>query len=160
MKITIDIDWAPDWAIARCYEMCRDAGLPCTFFATHESDILADLRAAGPTVEIGIHPNLIGRSNTPLDYRHALDEAMGVVPEAVSMRTHSLVQSTPFFHLLLSHYPVETDVSLLLPFQEGLRPAALHLGMGDRFLTRLPYWFEDDIVATWPGWRWEPPKRS
>jgi hypothetical protein len=57
--------------------------------------------------------------------------------------------------LVADRYPaIETDVSLLLPFHRNLEPTDLYMGASRRRLTRLPYSWEDDIAATWPGWRW------
>lgn len=151
--ITFDMDWAPDWAIAECADLCRRAGVPATFFVTHGCDVLADLRRSG-RVELGIHPNFLPGSDQGVDARQVLETCMATVPEARAMRSHSLVQSSPLLASVLRHTPVTVDVSLLLPFHAGLRPTKLFLGEA-RPLVRLPYVWEDDVAALWPDWDWE-----
>lgn len=153
--VTFDLDWAPDWAIADCAALCREAGIPMTFFVTHQCDILDDFRKAGPTVELGIHPNFLPGSDHGLEPVAALTHCMNIVPEATSMRTHALVQSTPILTAAAEHTPITVDVSLLLPFHPGLQPTSLYLGHPPRRITRLPYLWEDDIAAAWPGWNWQ-----
>ena len=79
------------------------------------------------------------------------------------MRTHGLVQSTALFELIADDYPqIATDVSLFLPFHLDLRPTRLFLGRSKRELLRLPYCWEDDVFAEWPGrdWRVQPERTA
>jgi hypothetical protein len=41
--ITFDIDWAPDFMIAECMDICARAGVPASFYATHPSPLLAEI---------------------------------------------------------------------------------------------------------------------
>lgn len=154
--VTFDIDWAPDWAIALCHELCRSAGVPATFYATHKCDALDDLWA-DPTVEVGIHPNFLVGSSHGEDTLSVLDYCLRLVPDAASMRTHGLHQSTLTFSAVMDHCPsIIADASLFLPGHPGLQATLLHLGRS-RPLVRLPYWWEDDIAACTPGCDWTPP---
>jgi hypothetical protein len=154
IAVTFDVDWAPDWAIDECRSLCEQYGRPATFFVTHESDLLRSL-VADKTVEVGLHPNFLPKSTHGSETRSVLDHCLKLVPDARCMRTHSLVQSSPIFATILEHYPqIETDVSLFLPLHPGLQPIDLYLN-GKR-LTRLPYFWEDDVFAEWPNWEWEP----
>ncbi|OAN55082.1 hypothetical protein [Magnetospirillum moscoviense] len=155
--ITFDIDWAPDWCIAHCAQMCRKAQVPATFFATHAADALDDLRR-DPLFEIGIHPNFLAGSShgaTPAD---VVEHCLTFVPEARAMRTHALVQSSPLLALVCDRAPtITTDVSVLLPDHPGLRPTDTWLGTPPRRLTRLPYLWEDALYADWPDRDWARP---
>jgi hypothetical protein len=151
--ITFDIDWAPDWAIALCRDLCREAGVPATFFATHPSDILIELQA-DPLFEIGIHPNFLPGSSHGCSTEDVMAHVLALAPAARSMRTHALHQSTRIFAGILREFPqIAVDVSLFLPDHPGLDGTILHLG-ADRPLMRLPYWWEDDVAALTPGWEW------
>jgi len=155
VAITFDIDWAPDWCVALCARLCAEAGAPATFFATHASPALDDLRR-DRRFEIGIHPNFLAGSSHGTTLRAVLDHCLNFAPGASAMRTHGLFQSSELFALVCDHYPgIETDVSLLLPFHRNLVPTDLYLGTSGRRLTRLPYGWEDDVAANWPGWRWD-----
>ena len=157
--ITFDIDWAPDWAIDLCAGLCRRAGVPATFFATHPSPVLADLRQEAGRFEIGIHPNMLPGSDHGQSPEAVLDHCLEIVPEAVSMRTHGLYQSTPFLAAVCNHTSIEADLSILLPFHPNLQATAMHYGSHGRCLVRLPYFWEDDLIAGWPGWDWSRPLR-
>ncbi len=154
--VTFDIDWAPDWAVALCAEMCRKAGAPATFFVTHRQDVLADLDRR-PDVELGLHPNFLPGSSHGDTADRVLDHLLGIVPQARSMRSHALVQSSPILLHVCRSTPIENDVSIFLPFCPGLRPTRMVFEAGGRWLTRLPYWWEDDVAACWPGWTWDAP---
>jgi hypothetical protein len=151
--ITFDVDWAPDWAIALCRDLCRSARVPATFFCTHSCDILEDLRKDSQ-FEVGIHPNFLTGSSHGSSPSQVMEHVLSLVPEARTMRTHALHQSSRIFAHILDAFPqIESDVSLFLPDHPGLRPTHLHLG-ANRPLLRLPYWWEDDVAAETPGWDW------
>jgi hypothetical protein len=152
--ITFDIDWAPDWAIALCDDLCRRAAVKATYFITHQSDILADLRNAKDRVELGIHPNFLPNSSHGDSVGRVLDTCLKIVPEALAVRTHSLMQSTHILGEIADSTRIEVDVSLLLPFHAGLQPTDFYVGESRRRLTRIPYFWEDDVAAEWPGWSW------
>lgn len=153
--ITFDIDWAPDWAIEQCASLVVEFASRATFFVTHESPILRSLQNDKSSFEIGLHPNFLHGSTQGRTLSTVLDHCLEIVPTAKALRTHGLMQSTPLFELVADQYPqIETDVSLLLPFHEGLRPTDIYLGRSNRRLVRLPYVWEDDIMAEWPGWSW------
>ncbi|WP_173984905.1 hypothetical protein [Magnetospirillum sp. SS-4] len=153
--LTFDVDWAPDWAIALCVDLCASAGVPATFFVTHSCDILADLRRAPDRTELGLHPNFLPGSSHGATPEAVLEHCLALLPEARSMRTHSLVQSTPLLGMVADHTPIDVDVSLFLPFHRFLHATALPVGRSGRMIRRLPYLWEDDIAAGWPGWDWE-----
>ena len=153
--LTFDIDWAPDWAIELCARLVQDAGATATFFVTHPSAVLQDLRKASEAIELGIHPNFLEGSSHGSTPSGVLDTCLAMVPEARSMRTHGLVQSSALFELIADAYPqIATDVSLFLPFHADLRPTQLFFGRSKRALLRLPYYWEDDVFAEWPGRDW------
>lgn len=151
--ITFDIDWAPDWTILLCAEICSTRGVPATFFVTHDTPALDELRRM-PGIELGVHPNFLARSSHGGTPEEVLDFCMKLVPTARSMRTHSLVQSSHILQMVAERTPIETDVSLLLPFHQGLQATYFHIREDLRPLTRLPYFWEDDVASVWPGWNW------
>lgn len=152
LSITFDIDWAPDWAIALCSDICLKAGVRGTFFVTHRSDVLADLKSSD--MELGIHPNFLPGSTHGGDTMSVLEHILSIVPDAISMRTHALVQSSAIFADVVSHTRITTDVSLLLPFHPGLKPVCHYPVEGKRPLLRLPYFWEDDLASAYPDWSW------
>ena len=139
-----------------CLRLVKDAGAAATFFVTHRSPVLEELRADPAAIELGIHPNFLESSSHGVGSREILDHCLDIVPEATSMRTHGLVQSSALFVSISDDYPqISTDVSLFLPFHANLQPTSLFLGRSKRRLVRLPYRWADDICADWPGWDWD-----
>ncbi|WP_411877822.1 hypothetical protein [Polaromonas sp. YR568] len=154
LSLTFDIDWAPDWAVALCADICQKAGVKATFFATHAADVLKDL-ATEDRFEIGIHPNFLPGSSHGVKTSEVVDHVLTIAPQAKAMRTHALVQSSPIFAGIVADTDIDTDVSLFLPFHPMLAPTKIYFEAGGRPLVRLPYYWEDDVAACWPGWSWD-----
>ncbi|HEY8077284.1 MAG TPA: hypothetical protein VIF62_24325 [Labilithrix sp.] len=150
--ITLDTDWAPDAAIAQCAKILVDANVRATWFVTHESPAIAALREHPALFEIGIHPNFLRGSSHGATEEDVLATCMRMVPDAVSMRTHALVQSTPLFDVVLRHTPIRCDASLLLPYASHVEP--LELQWKGKSILRVPYVWEDDIemMRDEPSW--------
>jgi hypothetical protein len=152
--ITFDIDWAPDWSIALCRDICSKRGVPATFFATHESPLLSEL-LNDARFEVGIHPNFLPRSSQGATVEDVIAYCMKIVPSARSMRTHGLMQWTGLFQVIQRIAPSITfDVSLFLPNHPDLRPFAFYVG-DDKPIIRVPYFWEDDIASVTPAWSWD-----
>ncbi len=135
---TCDLDWAHDVVLADTLELFRHWGVPCTFFATHATPVLANLDER--VFEVGIHPNfnplLTGASGSP---ETVLDNLLGLYPGTKGLRSHSLTTSTPLQELFASR-GLAYEANLLLPYAKGLSPFTLWNG-----LLRLPYNWEDDV---------------
>lgn len=154
--VTFDIDWAPDWCVQLCRDLCAEAGAPATFFATHPSPFLEELKA-DKRFEVGIHPNFMDGSSHGRTPDEVIEYCQRLVPNARIMRTHGLVQSTQILHMVMNRAPgIECDASLFLPFHDNLAATRLWLG-APRSLKRLPYFWEDDVAALTPGWKWDSP---
>jgi hypothetical protein len=151
--LTVDVDWAPDWAIADLHEHLIAADLPATWFVTHATPLLSDLRADASRVELGIHPNFLPGSSHGTTAEDVLDSCMELVPEARTMRTHCLLQSTPIFQAVVDHTPINMDTSMYLRDGRNILTNALPLDHG-RVLRRVPFVWEDDLefFAESPNW--------
>ncbi|MBI4952855.1 MAG: hypothetical protein HY908_12540 [Myxococcales bacterium] len=156
IAITLDVDWAPDFAIELAAQTLRDAGVRSTWFVTHCSPAIDRLAAEEDLFELGIHPNFLPGSSHGATPEAVLDACMAMVPRARSMRTHGLVQSTGLFDLVMLRTPIRADVSMLLPRARHLAPFAWR--RGGRSLTRFPYFWEDDVEmeSARPSWEVAP----
>jgi len=95
--LSFDIDWANDSILADSIELVERAGVPATWFITHQTPLIERLRS-NPSFTLGIHPNFnellsgqyggIGKSAKDI-----LRNLLELVPEAKIVRSHSLVQS-------------------------------------------------------------------
>lgn len=153
--ITFDVDWAPDWAIALSAEICVKRQVPATFFVTHPSDAADEIGRAN-LFELGIHPNFLPGTTQGGSEEEILEYCLNLAPSAKAMRTHALVQSTPLLALIGDQFPqIETDTSVLLFGHDYLQPVDVFFGQKKRRITRLPFYWEDDVAADHPGWKWD-----
>lgn len=154
IALTFDVDWAPDFAIDALAELLVARGIRATWLITHASPAVERLRAHG-LFELGIHPNFRSGSTHGSTVEEVLAHCMTLVPDAVSMRTHSLVQSTPLLTQIVATTPVRVDASLLLPRVSGLHPFVQPFG--GRPLLRVPCDWEDDVEMEFADPRWDTP---
>lgn len=152
--VTLDVDWAPDFVIDHVAAVLHRAGVSATWFVTHAAAAVERLREAPALFELGIHPNFLPGSSHGDSVSEVLSHCMRMVPEARSMRTHSLVQSSPLLGQVVRETPIMVDVSLLLPRHQGLQPVLMPLA--ERPLVRLPFFWEDDIEMAFAKPDWTP----
>lgn len=140
--LTLDVDWAPDFAIEAVAQILIEKNVKATWFLTHYSTTVEKLKEAGHLFELGVHPNLLPGSTHGEREDAVLAHVKGLVPSAISMRTHGLYQSSNFLVKAAKDYSIAFDVSLFLPRAAHLTPHQLKWG-GVK-LWRLPYFWEDD----------------
>jgi hypothetical protein len=149
--LTFDIDWAHDAVIEATIDLVEEAGVAATWFVTHDTPVLARLRA-NPLFELGIHPNFLpllmrGDPAQGATAQEVVDRLLAIVPEAKSVRSHSLVQSGRLLELFrgkgLTH-----EASAFIPDQSGmaLKPWIDWFGM-----VKVPYSWEDDFWCEAPA---------
>jgi hypothetical protein len=153
--LTFDLDWAHDEVIHDAIDLVEAADVPATWFVTHECSALERLRE-NPKFELGVHPNfntlLDGGSPRKGGVKRILEEILNIVPEARCIRSHSMTQSSgllaAFAAAGLTH-----DANHFIPASVGLdlRPWKLWNGM-----TRVPYFWEDDIFCIYEESQQEP----
>jgi hypothetical protein len=155
IAITFDIDWAPDWCIQLCYDLCKAAGCRATFFATHDSPAIRKI-SQDNMFEVGIHPNFAQDSTQGVGYHEVLKYCVDLFPDSISMRTHRLDTSSTLFMELNQNFPkIQNDVSILCPFQPNLSPFVFYSSHTSTGIVRIPYFWEDDIAAYEPSWDWK-----
>jgi polysaccharide deactylase WbmS-like protein len=139
---TLDVDWAPDFAIDFTAELLAGEGVRSTWLVTHASPAIERLAARPDLFELGIHPNFAAGSshgNTP---QAVLDHCMDLLPGARTMRAHSLVTSSPLMNLVVAESPIVADLSIFLPHAPALAPVPYTFG--GRTVYRIPFYWEDD----------------
>ncbi len=143
VALTLDIDWAPDFAIDFVADKLVEHQVRATWFVTHESPAIIRLKQYPELFELGIHPNFFPGSSHGASVDAVLRYCMALVPEAVSARTHGLLQSTRLLGQILAQTPIKIDVSLFLPHTPHLRP--VEYPWEGHTLLRIPYFWEDDF---------------
>jgi hypothetical protein len=142
--LTLDIDWAHDDVLTYAIELVERADVAATWYVTHDTPLLERLRQ-NPKFELGIHPNfnflLEGDGRNGNNAYEVVNRILSVVPEAKSVRSHHMTQSSGLIELF-KKFGLTHDVNQFIPnsLEFNLCPWFLWNG-----LIRVPYSWEDDI---------------
>jgi len=147
--IVIDTDWAPDWIVKEVAQYLISNEVKATWFVTHDSPEIKKLVSHSKTLELGIHPNFKEDSTQGRTPREVMTYLRKVVPDARSVRTHSLMQSTPLLKMIGEDFHMLYDCSLVLPTVPYIVPHELFLSKNTKIL-RFPCFWEDDIEMYGP----------
>lgn len=149
--LTFDVDWADDEVLTHVLDKLRQHDCKATFFVTHDSPLIRRLKE-DPQFERGIHPNfnrILFPDDTPSSngVNAILEQLKTIVPEAVSVRSHSLVHGTVLSNEF-SRHGLQIDCNLYIPCSEaeGVRPWAFWNGM-----LYVPFVWSDYIDALQMG---------
>lgn len=154
--ITLDIDWAPDFVIDFVADLFIENNIKATWFVTHQSKSIERLASYPDIFELGIHPNFLPGSSHGNTTDEVLNHCMKLVPNARSMRTHALVQSTFILSRTTEITPIKYDVSLYLGYHPNLQHVDFFWGSTNgSCLKRLPYNWEDDFEMEHPHSNWK-----
>src|ERR1700687_1418981 len=118
--ITFDTDWCPDFVIEHVRDLLLKYNVKSTWFVTNESKAIQTLKK-NKLFEIGIHPNFLTNSTHGNDFNSIMTHMKRIAPNAKSIRTHALVEST----LMLSQYKnygIQNDSTYLLMGKENIEP--------------------------------------
>lgn len=150
--LTMDIDWAPDFVINWVAKCLIEKQIRTTWFVTHGSPAVTDLERHSNLFELGIHPNFLKNSTQGSTADEILEYCFRIAPQAVSMRTHGLFQSSPLLAQILETTPIKIDCSIFLPYHPNIQPIYYH--SGKQHLIRIPYYWEDDYEMVCPNPTW------
>jgi hypothetical protein len=151
--ITIDVDWACDEILNFTLDIIEKYTLKATIFCTHKTELLTTMRQ-NKNIEVGIHPNfnflLHGEYTYGKNYKEVLEYYLDIVPEALSVRSHSMTQNSVMLQSFHS-YGLKYDCNQFIPFHLGIELAPWYFW--DFKLIRIPCFWEDDIHCLYK-WKW------
>jgi len=142
--ITLDVDWAPDWCINYASKILIEKKIKATWFITHDSPAIKKLFKYPDLFELGIHPNFQQSSTQGKDPNDVMKTLKAIIPAAVSVRTHGLVQSTSILMMMRDNFNLLYDTSLLLYNSKEIEPHVIYTSK-TMPLIRIPFFWEDDI---------------
>lgn len=144
--LTFDIDWACDEVLANTIDLVENADVVATWFVTHNTPLLKRLRA-NPKFELGIHPNfnflLSSDTQNGGSVEEVIDQLLAIVPEAKSVRSHSMAQSSNILQIF-SDKGLTHDANHFIPEQARIELKPWQLWNG---LIKVPYFWEDDLAC-------------
>ena len=148
--LTFDIDWAHDDVLSDTIDLVELYDVPVTWFVTHDTPVLNRLRD-NPRFELGIHPNfnflLQGSEVGGRSAEDVIEKALETVPEARSVRCHSMAQNSVILNQFKEH-GLEYDCNHFIPWHSGidLKPWKHWNG-----LIKVPDCGEDDVACIEEG---------
>lgn len=146
--VTLDVDWAPDWAIDRTARILAERGVKATWFVTHWSTGIADLARRPDLFELGLHPNFLPNSSQGNNPDEVLSYCRDMLPHARCVRTHSLFQSERLLQHMANEYGLQIDCSLFVKDGSHLEPHAIKYHPGTAKIVRVPHFFQDNICIS------------
>jgi len=152
LAVTIDVDWMPDFMIDILAHELLMHEVKTTWFITHTSLAIERLKDRSDIFELGIHPNFLAGSSHGNTEDEVMCQVKELLPDAVSMRTHGLYQSSGFYYKVARDYNIKIDASILLPYSPGIVP---HKFEGKAVeIVRIPCFWEDDLnmYSSTPLW--------
>ena len=153
LAITLDVDWAPDCVMEDVAGLLLDRGVKATWFATHASPALEFLRRHADLFEVGIHPNFNRGSSHGGTMDEVVRHCLALVPEAVSARSHGLIQSDYLWRYYAESTPIRNECSTFLG--HAPRADAVRFHWKGRELIRIPYNYQDNIEMDRPQPVWD-----
>lgn len=131
--LTIDTDWAPEWATAEIMDRLNRLGLKATVFFSTPPPV-----APGPNIELGAHPDLSKDNHSILTEAEILDDYQANIVKSQCLRTHRFYWHSDLPKLLVQK-GFSCDSSMILPYHPGLKP--FKVGR----LKRFPVWASDHL---------------
>jgi len=136
--LTFDTEWAGDELLNYIVDIIFEADIKATFFCTHKTKVLDRMRENNK-IELGIHPNFNFLLNGDFRYGKNFNEVIkfykDIVPEAVSVRSHYLTQSTGLSKAF-SENGIRYESNILIP---GIQFRPWY----DSITVKIPYFWED-----------------
>lgn len=140
--ITFDFDWACDNVLNYTLNIINEMNINTTCFVTNETTMLDEFRK-NDNIELGIHPNFnkILNGEEKKSSNDIISDILKIVPEAISCRSHALVQSSNILRDLYSQN-IKYDLNTYIPNESNiiLKPYKSFTG-----IKVCPFFFEDDI---------------
>ncbi|MEN5089164.1 hypothetical protein ABE458_00535 [Pseudomonas protegens] len=149
--VTFDIDWAPDSSIELCLEILKSKNVKATFFTTHETDLNSEIERQGHN--LGIHPNFLPGSSQGANTHEIITTCLKYAPNATTMRTHALVQSSPMLYQIFKEFPqLKLDASILM--HKAKHVERFNWNFDGVSFDRINYNWEDDAEFSNPNFDW------
>ena len=153
--LTIDLEWAPEFAIKKVVDFLVEKKVKCTWFITHDSKEMRKLFLYPEFFEIGVHPNFLPNTTQGKNEDEIISNLLKIAPNAVSFRTHALYQHDYMYQKIIEKYNFKNDSSVILNDSPHIVPHKLCYSKGGKQLIRLPLIWEDDFNCYDNNAKWE-----
>lgn len=141
--LSFDLDWCHDEVLENLLDFLDLKDINSTIFITHDTELLKKIRA-DKKIELGVHPNFNPLLSGDFQYGKNIDDVMKyymeIVPEAISVRSHSLTQGGQFIKTFEDNGIKYECNSLINPNGGTVKPYKF-----SNKLIKVPHIFEDDV---------------
>jgi len=141
-SITLDVDWAPDFAIERVRQILKKANRRSTWFVTHDSPSIKEIVACKKEIDAGIHPNFLQGTTQGDSPTKIMNNLKRIVPGAVAVRSHAMVYSAAIARMF-SMMGMSIDSSVYLGGMANIQPFVTNYAYSCQII-RMPYFWSDD----------------
>ena len=152
--LTFDLDWCSDYILENTLNIIENYNICATFFITHDTQLLKKMRN-NPKIELGIHPNfnplLDGDLTKGKNCREVILNLMKIVPEATSVRSHSMTQSSRLLQVF-DEFNIRYECNTFIPYNSGIEIKPFRYFTGN--IVKVPFFWEDDIHCLL-RWNWD-----
>jgi len=142
--LTLDIDWAPDFAILDTVELLLKYNVVATILVTHDSPAVRELLKE-KNFEIGIHPNfnplLNGSKEKGENAKQVIEKLLEIIPNPKVVRSHSIT-SNSHIQDYFKEYKITHDLNTFIPTGADMKLKPFFSWNG---LIKVPYCWEDDV---------------
>lgn len=139
--ITFDMDWANDDILNETLEILDKENIKVTFFITNYINNIEYLKKNNK-FELGIHPNFnqLFDKKSDISADEILSRVKNIVPEATSLRSHCLTQSSFLMDKFID-YNITHETNALIPIYSNMHcyPYKDYSG-----IIKVPFMWEDD----------------
>ena len=142
--LTMDVDWASEYAIQKALIMFEERNLPVTVFITHKSGTI-DRAMADKKIKCGIHPNFMPGSSQGNNYQDVVDFCFQLQPGARLFRAHRYYDGNDPMEVLVRHgIKCESNICTLM----DVLPPFLHRSQTVSFPI---FWEDGAYLYNYPG---------
>ena len=152
--LTFDVDWCSDDVLSYTLDILEKHNTKATIFMTNNTPLINRIRA-NKNIELGLHPNFNNLLRGDFKYGKSIDDVLSyykkIVPEAISVRSHSMTQNT---HILDSFekFNFIFECNTFIPFSSNV--ALKPYKHWTKKLIKTPFFWEDDIHCIYE-WKWD-----
>ena len=142
--LTMDVDWASEYAVEQALAIFEKRDLPVTVFVTHKSKAIERALTEG-RIKCGIHPNFMPGSSQGNTYQEVANFCFELLPGARLFRAHRYYDGNDPMEVLVHHgIKCESNICTLM----DILPPFLHRSQTVSFPI---FWEDGAYLYNYPG---------
>ena len=144
--LSFDIDWCNNEVLEDTIDLIEPYQIAATWYVTHKTSLIDKIRR-NHNFELGIHPNfnflIDGDDRVGSNAEEVVENLMKIVPEAKSVRSHSLTTNSRLLDLFASK-GLSHECNYFIPEQCNF---PIYPWQIDNDMIRVPHFWADDYAC-------------